>query len=254
MRWTRGRAWVFVLGGAVLAALALLYARHASQKRRAAQAAAAASATVAQGGPLLRVPRCPGPITLDGDTDDPGWVKPPGPAKTGLFVRDDGETVPPYTQVRLVWCDDYLYMALYASDEDIESKVAGPDAPVGPDDDAFHILLTRPDAEYALDVSPSGAVTDAVRRSGSGAWDTTWNAGTHSSRELGGTVNDPRNVDEEWEVELALPLASLGMRAEPGESADVSFRRCDTPKESPRVCVGWGEPGAGRATGRLILE
>ena len=228
-----------------------LYARRTFS--RDGVAAAAISAAVAQPGPLLLVPHGKGPITLDGDTDDPGWVKPPGPARTGPFLIESGDQAVPYTHVRLVWADEYLYLALFASDEDIECRVDQPDAPFAPDDDFMRIVFTRGDTEYAFDVSPNAVVTDSIRRSG-GAWDTSWNSRAITSRELGGTMNHPSDLDEEWEIELAIPLASLGLAAEPGETIGVSFHRCDKPKEAPRVCSGWGDGGGtGKIPGRLVL-
>jgi hypothetical protein len=223
---------------ALLAAGGVTYALRARSSRRTSLSAAALSAAEARGEKVLRVPRASGPITLDGDTDDPGWVRAPGPAKTGLFTLDDGQPAVPQSQARIVWTSDYVYLALYASDEDVESHVGAPDAPFAEDDDAFHVVFSQGDTEYAFDVSPNAIITDA-RRAGSGAWDTTWNSGVHASRELGATVNDPKNLDEEWEVELAIPIASLNVTGEPGENIGVSFRRCDTPKDSARVCAGW---------------
>lgn len=238
---------------ALLVTGAVLDTRHTISSRRAARAAACLSNALAQGALVLRVPRSPGAITLDGDTDDPGWVRPPGPAKTGGFLMENGEKSRPYSQARLVWGDDYLYLALYASDEDIESRVDRPDAPLSPDDDAFRIVFSQGDTEYAFDVSPSALITDSIRR-GAGAWDTTWNSGAHVSREIDGTTNDPKNLDEEWEIELAIPLSSLGLRGEPGENIGLSFHRCDTPKGSRRVCSGWGDGEDGRGKGRIVFE
>jgi hypothetical protein len=241
------------IAAALLAAAGVVYARHKSSSRRAERAQAALSAAIARGDPILRVPRAPGPIALDGDTDDLGWKLAPGPAKTGLFVTNDGTPAVPHSQARLVWSGEFLYLALYASDEDIQSRVQGPDATFPPDDDAFHVVFVRGDTEYAFDISPQAVVTDA-RRVGNGPWDVAWNAGAHASRELGGTVNAPGNVDEEWEIEMAIPLASLELAGERGESLGVSFRRCDTPKESARVCAGWGNGEGGRGRGLLVLE
>lgn len=248
-------ARALVVGGAVLAmAGAAIYAgARARASRRAERAAAALSASRARGDQILEIPRAPGLITLDGDTDDLGWVLPPGPAKTGGFVLDDGDEARPYSQARLVWSGDYLYVALYASDEDIVSRVDRPDAPVSPDDDAFHVVFSQGDVDYAFDVSPNGMVTDA-RRQGAGAWDTTWNSGVQSSRELGGSINNPVGLDEEWEVELAIPLESIGLTGAPGENTGLSIHRCDTPKESPRVCAGWGDGVGVRKHGRIVLK
>jgi hypothetical protein len=244
------------LGGGVVVALAagsVLYAQHVRASRRAAVASASLATSVARGDLVLRVPRSTGAITLDGDTDDPAWVHEPGPANTGAFLVESGDPAVPYSQARLVWGGEYLYLALFASDEDIESRVDRADAPVAPDDDSFHIVFTQDGVEYAIDVSPNAVVTDA-RREGSGAWDATWSSGAHAWRELGGTINEPRNMDEEWEIELAIPLASLGMIPEAGENVGLSLRRCDTPKDSARVCAGWGDGAGGRGRGRIVLE
>ncbi len=238
---------------ALVALVGGLCARHVQRARRSAREAATLAAAVSRGDSVLHVPRSTGSITLDGDTDDPGWTKPPGAARTGDFLMENGNPARPFSQTRLVWGDDYLYLALYASDEDIESKVDRADATVGPNDDAFHLVFHRDDTEYAFDLSPTGMVTDAIRRGG-GAWEVSWNAGAHASREMDGSLNDAHNLDEEWEIELAIPLASLGLRGERGENLGMSLHRCDTPKEWRRVCAGWGDGQDGRHEGWIVLE
>jgi hypothetical protein len=198
------------------------------------------------------VPHVSGGITLDGDTDDPGWLRPPGPARTGDFVFKNGAPARPYSETRLVWGGDYLYLALYASDEDIESRTDQPDGPIDLDD-AFRVVFSQADVQYAIEVSPKAVVTDSSRR-GDGEWDFSWSSGVHVSRELDGTINDPKNMDEEWAIEMAIPFESLGMKGEPGENIGMSLSRCDTPKRAPRVCAGWGEGPADRGRGRIVLE
>ena len=240
------------VGVALLVTFGVLYARHVGSSRRAAEAAATLLASEARGDPVLRVPHLLGPITLDGDMDDLGWVHPPGPARTGEFLVDNGRPARPISAARLVWGGDYLYLALFASDEDIESHVDQPDDPNGLDD-AFRIVFSEPGAEYAIEVSPEGIITDAVRL-GEGPWDFTWSSGAHASRELDGTVNFPNDLDEEWAIELAIPFESIGMRGEPGENIGMSLSRCDTPKDTLRVCAGWGEGALGHSRGRIVLE
>ena len=241
------------LGVAVLAAGGLLYARHVAWSHRAARAAVTLSASVARGDPVLRVPHAAGAITLDGDTDDPGWLRPPGPARTGAFLFDkDGKPARPYSEARIVWSGDYLYLALYASDEDIESHTDQPDAPIGLDD-GFRVVFSQPGVEYAIEVTPRAVISDSIRRGG-GDWDATWSSGAHASREIDGSINDPKNTDEEWAIELAVPFASIGMRGEPGENVGLSLSRCDAPKHVARVCTGWGNGAADRGRGRIVLE
>jgi hypothetical protein len=247
------RATTLVACALALIAAGALYERHAAHARRAAHAASSLAEAIARGDVVLRVPRAPGAVTLDGDTDDPGWVRPPGPAKTGPLLTDTGDPAVPYSQARLVWGDGYLYMALFASDEDVETHVTRNDADVGRDDDDFHVVFTREDTAYAFDFSPTALVTDAVRH-GTGPWDRGWNGGAHVSKELGGTPNAPNNLDEEWELEIAIPLSSLGLAGEPGENVGFSLHRCDTPKDAKRVCAGWGDGQDGRRSARIVLQ
>jgi len=241
------------LGLALLATGGLLCARRVSASRRAARSAATLSASVSAGDPLLHVPHAPGPITLDGDTDDPGWLRPPGPARTGDFVFADGTPARPYSETRAVWSGEYLYLSLYASDQDIESHTDQPDDAILPDDDVFRVVFRRDDVEYLLEVTPKALITDSIRRGG-GAWDVTWNSGAHASMEIDGRMNDPKGNDEEWGIELAVPFEALGMKGEVGENIGMSLSRCDIPKRGPRTCAAWGKAPTGQATGRIVLE
>jgi hypothetical protein len=245
-------AKVVGLAVALLAAGGVVYAKHVGTSRRAAGARATLAAAVARGDPVLRVPHVSGDITLDGDTDDPAWVRPPGPARTGSFVFRDGPRPSPHSEARLLWSDEYLYLALFASDEDIESHPDEPDGPIGRED-AFRLVFSRPGVDYALEVSPKAVIADSIRR-GDGAWDLGWKSGAHASKEVDGTINHPKDLDEEWAVELAIPLESLGLKGEPGENIGMSLSRCDTPKGSPTVCSGWGEDGTDRGNGRIVLQ
>jgi hypothetical protein len=240
------------LGAAMLVAAGVTFSRHVRSSRAAAGAAAALSASVARGDPVLRVPHVPGAITLDGDTDDPGWLRAPGPARTGAYVLPNGKAAIPYSETRLVWGDGYLYLALYASDEDIESRADQPDGPVRLDD-AFRLVFSRPGVEYEIDVSPRAVIADSIRREG-GEWDSTWNSGSHASKEMDGTVNNPKDRDEEWAIELAIPLESLGLKGEPGEIIGMSLSRCDTLHGAPAVCAGWGVGSAEQGRGTIVLQ
>jgi len=107
----------------------------------------------------------------------------------------------------------------------------------------------RGDVEFAIEVSPKGVVTDAIRRSG-GAFDYSWSSGVHLSPELDGTINNSNDRDEEWVIEMAIPFESLGLRGVPGERIGLSMHRCDTPLDGKRSCGSFGE---GRRT-VLLLE
>lgn len=242
------KAVVVVLGVAALAAGAAFWVRQRAAAHSPAATVAPARSPTAED-VVLRVPRAPAAIVLDGDTDDPGWTSPPGPARTGNFTLPNGAPARPYSDARLLWADGHLYLALYAADEDVRTRVDQSDGPVWLDD-SFRLVLSRGTEQWSIEVSPKAVVTDAHRSDG-GDWDYSWNAHAHVSHDLDGTLNDSHDMDEEWVIEMAIPFESLGMRGERGEGVGFAVRRCDTPKEGPRTCASWGE---GDARGRLVLD
>lgn len=194
------------------------------------------------GAQTVRVPHVNGGITLDGDTDDVGWQR--EVARTGPFDGADGLPARPHSEARFVWGDGMLYVMLYAADQDIHSRFSAPDSPIW-EDDSFHLVFTTDAREVSFDLSPTGVLTDGLRTrsmtpAGSGhPFDYTWSSGAHVSHELDGTPNQPDDEDEEWVLEMAIPLESLGL-AEKGERVALTMRRCDTPKGAARTCASWG--------------
>ncbi len=187
-------------------------------------------------GPALHVPRARSPVKLDARPDD--WQA--GVVETGRFKSVDGQ-VTPDSEARLVWRDDKLYLLLYAADQDIRSSVRTPDAPLWPED-AFKLTFTPrgTGVTKVIWVSAAGTLTDAA---GAGeAPDRAWQSGALVAHAFDGSLNDPSDEDEEWLVELAIPLAALGVRGVPGERIGFSVRRCDVPKGMGRRCAAWGEP------------
>jgi hypothetical protein len=207
----------------------------------AAPTSAASSMTPAVAVSVLRVPHLTAAITLDGDQDDPGWRG--AVAHTGPFLFPDGSEARPQSQARAVWGDGHLYLSLYAADEDIRATERDPDSPRG-GDDSFHVTFTSGATEWSFDISVGGVITDGVRKSG-GAIDYAWDSDAHVSVERDGTVNDPRDNDEEWVLEIAIPLDAIGLGAEAGARVGFAVRRCDTLKSGKHVCAGWGEAGSG---------
>jgi hypothetical protein len=246
--------WNRVVLGATSAGAAVLVLAVAARRFTAPHAVVHGEAprlrvSSARDGILLHVPKMRGVIVLDGDTDDPGWVLPPGPARTGPFLLANGARAQPYSDARLVWGDGHLYMTLYAADEDIRSTIDTADGPVWLDD-SFRMTFSNGDVQFAIDVSPKGVVSDAMRIEG-GAFDYAWNSGAHVSFERDGTLNAPADRDEEWVVEMAIPFESLRMRGERGEKIGFEVRRCDVSAAAPRSCARWGE---GEAPSYLVLD
>ncbi len=195
-------------------------------------------------GPVLRVPHVATAPVIDGLVTDPAWQG--DVASTGMLASVDDQPMTA-SSVRLVWSGDQLYLLLYAADADIRATVTTPDAPLW-QEDAFRLDFTVPGDPRmrVLFVSPRGTLTDEYVQGDE--VDTSWTSGARIGLDVDGTLNDPRDYDEEWVVEMALPLASIGLRGVAGERVGFSASRCDAPKGLGRRCGAWGAP-----TGQLEL-
>jgi hypothetical protein len=168
--------------------------------------------------PVLGVPRAPASIALDGDLDDPGWVAWPGPARTGPFVDASGAPARPHAEARLLWGDGVLYLLLYAADEDVTRA------------DRFRLAFERGGVRYVTAIAADGVVRDEAPAG--------WESEIHASREIDGTLDDPRDVDEEWSLEVAVPLTAIGLRGLRAERFGFPIARCDPAgcsRADPRV-------------------
>ncbi len=186
----------------------------------------------------LPVPHAASDVRVDGALDEAAWTD---PGRTGAFLEGQ-ELARPYSDVRAVWRGGTLYLALYAADEDIVAPVLLHDAPTWTGD-AFQIVFRRGGVEHTIDVSARGTITDGERIPGR-PFDPAWESRAVVGVDRDGTVDDPSDMDEEWVVELGLPLASLGLVGRSGERIGFEVRRCDELHDlgaAPRrSCAAWG--------------
>jgi hypothetical protein len=152
------------------------------------------------------IPRAVGAIKIDGDWDEPDWAK---QAFRGQLRGADGALARPSSEVRLLHDGDHLLVALYAADEDIRST------------DAFDLAV----GTLALHVDARARLTPVVPgvRAAAGYDE--------------GTVDNPNDDDEEWVVELEIPLALVGLSSSSKQVVRVD--RCDIPKDGIRRCASW---------------
>jgi hypothetical protein len=135
--------------------------------------------------------------------------------------------------------------------------VTTPDGPVGRDD-SFHIELGQGDRVYAIDVSVLGTVADAVCSGTVGdvlserRCDPRWQSRAVVAVDRDGTLNRIGDNDEEWIVEMAIPLDSLGIEhAGAGTRVPFAVRRCEIARSGPRACGGFG---MGHPRGEIVLD
>jgi len=186
----------------------------------------------------LRVPRARGPITIDGEVGDLGWLR--AAARTSAFAPSR-----PYSDARFVAgadaSDPTLYVTLYAADRDVRvAPRAAPDGPLWLDGDEFRLVLVTAAGEQVLEVAPNGVLTDARRAPAPDArLDYAWQSGARVAHDVDGTLDDGRDEDEEWVIEMAIPLASLGLTGAEGDWIRASLRRCDAERSGARTCGVW---------------
>ncbi len=150
------------------------------------------------------VPSTTSPIVIDGAWGEPDWS---ARALRGVFVRPEGGLARPSSEVRLLHDDRDLLVALYAADEDVETR------------DVFTLRL----GALAFAVDSTGRLSPPIPR-------------VRAAVDLDeGTRDNPRDDDEEWVVELAIPLDLVDLAG--GATLDVG--RCDTPKDGIERCGAW---------------
>jgi hypothetical protein len=158
----------------------------------------------------------------------------------------------PYSEAKLRWGQGMLYLMLYAGDLDLEGKVKASDGPVE-DDDAFHLEFGTGQKVRVVSVSVLGTVADALcttTAAGGRSCNARWRSRARVAVDRDGTLNKIGDNDEEWVVEMAIPLAALGIaHAGPGTRLPFSVRRCEVGHGHPS-CGSWGS----RPAGELVLD
>ncbi|MSR45079.1 MAG: hypothetical protein EXS15_06985 [Phycisphaerales bacterium] len=151
------------------------------------------------------------PITLDGRIDDPLWQSMPwsdefldieGPAREHPAQR---------TRVKMLWDEQHLYIAADLEETDLWATLTQHDEIVFHDND-FEVFVD-PDGDtreyYEIEVNAIETIFDLYLpvpyRAGAKA-DHGWTAtGMQVAIHRDGTLNDSRDIDRGWTVEMAIP-------------------------------------------------
>jgi hypothetical protein len=119
---------------------------------------------------------------------------------TGPFVDAAGKMALPYSDARFRVDRDYLYVTLYAADEDIRAT------------DRFVVAI----APLSFEVGPTSSTAPPE---------------VDIDRDVDGSIDDGSDLDEEWLAEVAIPLVLVDT-----QPARVAISRCDSPKQGGRRC------------------
>ena len=183
--------------------------------------------------------RTTGRINVDGRLDDAGWTRAPW---SEPFVDIEGEAKPRPTlptRVKLLWDDAFLYVGAELEEPHVWATLRDHDAVIFHDND-FELFIDADgdNRDYAeFEINALGTYWDLLLplpyRDG-GKADNSWEIpGIKTAVHVDGTINDSRDIDRGWSVELALPWAVLGAhtaRPAPPRDGDqwrVNFSRVE---------------------------
>lgn len=158
--------------------------------------------------PEYRVHKTATPPRIDGALDDPAWAQ---AVPVELHNSFDGGPVQLRTTARLLYDDQYLYVAFDSEDPDVWGTLLKRDEPIY-NEEVVEIFLDA-DANgrtyNELEVSPHNTIFDAYFPSRRRDMDTSWDSGMVSAVKVNGTIDDPDDTDKGWTVEMRIPFARL---------------------------------------------
>jgi hypothetical protein len=157
------------------------------------------------------------PPVIDGDIDDAIWQQ----AKwTSDFVDIEGDLKPRpplQTSVKMLWDDQYLYIAARIYDPQVWATLKNHDDIVYHDND-FELFIDPASTThnyYEIEVNALNTIFDLFlnkpyRNNGGGliGWDAN---GLLSAVKVQGTLNNTADIDKGWTVEIAIPFRAVTM-------------------------------------------
>jgi hypothetical protein len=159
--------------------------------------------------------RAPSPIVIDGDLKDAAWDAAPW---TDAFVDIEGDKKPKprfRTRVKMLWDDEALYIAAELEEPHVWATLKEHDSVIFQDHD-FEVFLD-PDGDNhlygelelnALNTTWDLLLTKPYRDGGHAinAWEIT---GLKTAVKIDGTLNDSRDKDKGWTLEIKWPWKGL---------------------------------------------
>lgn len=228
----------------------------------------------------FRVKQAP---VIDGKLDEAVWQNAPRSSQFVDLVH--GSATHLDTRAAVLWDDAYLYVGYWLEEPNVEATLTERDAPIYRDNDAELFIAGR-DGYYEFEINAFGTIYEVLffwedafqrygydkrpefdtnhpkarpfngvgykthprgRRIGFFNWDY---PGLKKAVHVDGTLNDNRDIDKGWTVELALPWSGLdvlakqeGRRLPPtnGDEWRMDFSRFNTYKAPPpsKDSGGW---------------
>jgi hypothetical protein len=179
------------------------------------------------------------PIKVDGKLDDAAWED---AAWTDDFVDIEGAAKPKprfRTRAKMLWDDNYFYIAAELEEPHVWGTLKEHDSVIFQDND-FEVFIdpngdNHEYYEFEINALNTGWDLFLVKpyRDGGPAMNSWEILGLKTGVDIQGTLNDPRDVDKGWTVEIAVPwkvLFEAAHRPAPPREGDqwrVNFSRVE---------------------------
>ncbi len=202
---------------------------------------------------FLNVPRAPKAVVPSSHFDVNVWGS---AVNTHTLLDANGKGAVPVSEARFLWGQEQLYVAFYAGDLDLEVRETKHDGAVWKDDSVTLSFFTGDAQKLLITVSPTGVLADGTcprdaKNLSDTRCDLSWESHARFAVDYDGTLNKLGDFDEEWTVQLAIPLRSLAAPAAPGTELSFAVNRCDMAFDGQRACGAWGKSDA---PARLVLQ
>ena len=154
-------------------------------------------------------------LSIDGKLDEPEWQS---ADEMSFVITDSGQLPTVGTRARMLWDDQYLYVAFDCDDRDLRAEMTLTDDNLWEEDEVAEIFIQpRPGSGQYLEfeLNPRNTKLDLTCTNPTGTradlnCSKEWNCtGWHNAVRVRGTVNQLDDVDEGWSCEMAIPIASI---------------------------------------------
>jgi Carbohydrate family 9 binding domain-like len=183
--------------------------------------------------------RASGPIKVDGRLDEAAWQQVPW---TDAFVDIEGDVKPRprfRTRVKMLWDDQYFYVGADLEEPHVWGTLTEHDSVIFQDND-FEVFID-PNGDnheyYEFEINALNTGWDLLLprpyKDGGKAVNSWEIPGLKTGVYVDGTLNDPRDTDRGWRVEIAFPWKVLGELAyqpappKDGDQWRVNFSRVE---------------------------
>lgn len=195
-----------------------------------------------------QVPKLDGPITIDGELNEPVWTR--AARLTPFLKNDSGQPERENTEL-LIWYDDEaLYLGWICKDIDIQATFTNRDSKFWEEEVAECFITAKDLGHYfELQWNPLGGVFDAIitnqldSKGISTNFDGDWSytaKNMKSAVKLRGTANSSADRDDQWQVEVRLPFADLGQKSpKKGDVWRANFYRFNRTTGQPVEQLSW---------------